>query len=136
VLTESHVRTAVLFWLRRKGYAITDPKEQAEHGVDIRARHLKYPRYFLVETKGDPIKSKKPDGTRTSCFWVAVGQIATRMDTSALYHYGIAFPDTFHKKVVNLPWQFCKKNRLSIFLVDENKKVKHLTWKDLKTRRR
>lgn len=26
----------------------------------------------------------------------------------------------------------CKKNRLSIFLVDKNKKVKWVTWRDLK----
>lgn len=130
MLSETHVRTAVVLWLRRKGYAIADPKEKAQHGPDIRVRHLKYPRYFIVETKGDPIKAKSPDASRTADFWKAVGQIATRMSTGALYHYGVAFPASFRKKVKNLPWRFCRRNHLSVFLVDGARRVQRLTWRD------
>src|ERR1700687_4198396 len=130
--SETHVRAAVIRWLYRHGYNTNlNPKEKAEHGVDIRVKHGRYARYFLIETKGDPIKAKSPDSSRTADVWKAIGQIVTRMNTLADYRYGVAFPASFRKKIKCLPWQFCKRNRLSVFLVDGNK-VTRLTWRELR----
>jgi len=57
------------------------------------------------------------------------------MKTRSADNYAIAFPRSYEKKVKNLPWLFCKKNRLSVFLVDGNK-VSHITWRELKDRER
>lgn len=131
-ISETQVREAVIYFLRTLGYSIVDPKEKSQHGVDIRARHIKYWRFFIVEAKGDPIGAKFPDSSRTSCFWTAIGQIVTRMNTLSRNYYGVAFPESYAAKVKNLPWQFCKKNQLSVFLVGSNGKIKHLTHKELR----
>jgi len=132
-ISETDVRTAVALWLRRHGFGILDPKEKHQKGADIRARHVDYARYFIVEVKGDPTKkAKQPDGSRYVDFMTAIGQIVTRMKTRAFYYYGLAFPKSYEKQVRKLPWRFCKKNRISVFLVDGDRRVDHLRWKDLK----
>lgn len=128
--SESHVRKAVVAWLYRHHWNNLNPKEKGEHGPDIRVKKLGYSRYFIIEVKGDPIDAKHPDSSRTACFWVAIGQIVTHMKTKSDDYYGIALPKSYDSKIKNLPWVFCRKNRLSSFLVD-GKKVEHLTWRDL-----
>lgn len=135
-LDEKKVRRAVIAWLSRHGWnSHLHEKETDEHGVDIRVRHHKYNRWFLVEAKGDPdpAKSKYPGSQRESYFLSILGQILTRMSPSSLYWYGIALPDTFRSLVVRrIPWEVCKKLRLKVFLVDPKEKVKEITWKELK----
>jgi hypothetical protein len=132
VTSESKVIAAVVRWLYRNGYGYLVYKEKAHHGVDIRVRNLRYSRYFFIEAKGDPIKAKYPDSSRTVDFWTAIGQIVSRMRTLSADYYGVAFPVSYYKKIKNLPWVFCKKNRLHVFLVDGNK-VKCLNWRQLKS---
>ena len=135
-LDEKTVRRAAIAWLSRKGYhSHLKEKETAEHGIDIKVRHHRYNRWFLVEAKGDPDpkKSKYPDSQRETYFLSILGQIITRMSPSSLYWYGIALPYTFESRVVRrIPWEVCKKLRLKIFLVDSKEKVREITWKELK----
>ncbi len=138
MLTEKFVRRAIVNWLSRHGYSRNlREKHTDEHGVDIKVRHNNYARYFLVETKGGAVSGRKvkyPHSQREVLFIMALGQIATRMNTDALYYYGIGLPETYRSKVTKrLPWQFCKKNKLCIFLVSKTGKVTHITWKQLKT---
>lgn len=136
VLDERFIRKAVINWLSRKGYnRYLNEKETAEHGVDIKVRHYRYTRYFLVEVKGepDPKTHKWPDSAREASFNYVLGQILTRMKHQALYWYGIALPESLHDKINRrLPWVVCKKLRLVVFLVNKQGKVREINWKELK----
>ena len=82
ILSERILQNFVLRWLGKEGYSI--PIEEAffgEHGVDIRRKHWRYDRYWLVECKDDPdpAKVKNPGSRRENSFRTALGQIVTRM---------------------------------------------------------
>lgn len=133
VISEREVRRAIIKYLERKGWSRNlKEKETAEHGVDIRVRHNKYPRYFLIETKGES-KSKSARQVNEVSFIYSLGQIITRMDTKSEYYYGLGLPQRSASIAARrLPWQIAKKLRLHIFSVDDAGKVKLLTWKDIK----
>lgn len=136
IFSERKVKQAIIKWLSRIGYnRYLKAKEVGEHGVDIKVRHYRYPRYFLVELKGepDPRTHKSPASAREVNFNYVLGQIVTRMRYKAKYKYGIGLPVSYEKKVMKrLPWQVCKKLNLSVLLVKEDEKVKQITWKELK----
>lgn len=136
VLTEKIVKKAVIKCLSRLGYnRYLKAKESGEHGIDIKVRHYKYARYFLVEVKGDPNPKtyKSPAAGREVSFNYVLGQILSRMKYKALYKYGIGLPESYSDKIFRrLPWVVCKKLRLYIFLVNKDEKVKYYSWKDLK----
>lgn len=137
MLTEKFVRRAIINWLSRHGYGRNlREKHTDEHGVDIKVRHNDYARYFLVEVKGGAVSGrvvKNPHSQREVLFVMALGQIVTRMGTEARYNYGIGLPEPYRSKAIKrIPWQFCRKNNLCIFLVNKTGKVTHLTWKELK----
>jgi hypothetical protein len=119
-----------------KGYARNrQVAGKGEHGPDIRVRHNEYPRYFIVEAKGDanPKTVENLGARREVAFLLALGQIVTRMDTKAAYHYGLALPGSFESKVkIRLPWLFCKANDLQVLLVDSQGKVRAVNWHHLK----
>ncbi|MFC1571815.1 winged helix-turn-helix domain-containing protein, partial [Candidatus Margulisiibacteriota bacterium] len=54
VMSEEYVKRAVIFWLTSHGWG-TNLQFGAlnERGVDIKVRNNKYPRYFLIEVKGE-----------------------------------------------------------------------------------
>lgn len=129
-ITEIKVKKAVISWLRRQGYSNIHKAHPL--GVDVKARNKKYSRFFFIEAKGDsPRKVKNPDAGRTSKFRTALGQIVTRMKTKSRDYYAIALPETFVRKVKNISWIFCKRNNLSIILVDDKMKVRQLIWRNL-----
>jgi len=138
ILDEKFVRRAVVNWLSRQGYnRYLQEKETAEHGVDIKVRHYKYPRYFLIEVKGEPNAktNKYVSSAREVQFVYALGQIISRMCYKAKYWYAVAFPESFEDKVTRrLPWQVCKKLRLKALIVHSSGKVREVTWKELKTK--
>ena len=127
VLDEKSVRRAVIAWLSRQGYnRKLQEKETAEHGVDIKVRHHKYPRYFLVEVKGEP--NPKTNKSVSSAIEVnfnyVLGQIVSRMRYKAKYWYAIALPLAYKEKVLRrLSPQICKKLNLNVLIVDKFKKV-------------
>ena len=132
-ITEGFVKQQTIKWLNRHKWKIVSVKEKAEHGVDITACKIGYSRYYLIEAKGDPGKVKFPRSVRDNSFLNALGQILTRMNTQAGYYYGVALPKSYERLVFErIPWQVCKKLKLNFFLVDENGKVRHLTWKAIK----
>lgn len=135
ILDEKFVRRAVIEYLSRKGYARRlKEKETHEHGVDIKVRHNEYPRYFLVEVKGDAdAKTVKNLASRREVSFVyALGQIASRMGYKAKYRYGLGFPISFEEKVRHrLSSHLLKKLNLVIFLVNGTGKVKEINWKNI-----
>jgi|SRR3989344_2152806 len=135
-IDEKFVKKSIIKWLGRKGYSRSlRHGELSEHGVDIKVRHNNYPRYFLIECKGDP----NPDtfgsvnSGREVAFNYVLGQIVSRMRSKSKYWYAIGLPDSMREKIIKrLPKEVCKKLRLKILLVSENGKVEELNWRHLK----
>ncbi len=133
-ISEKFVRRAIIKYLERKGWARNlREKERSEQGVDIRVRHNKYSRYFLIETKGES-SAKSAKSMQETNFVYSLGQIITRMKAGkARYYYGLGLPESSAKIAVRrLPWQVAKKLLLYIFSVDKTGKVKQYSWQDLK----
>ncbi len=138
LVSEPYVKQQVVRWLTSHRWGHIDYKEEGEHGVDIRARHVDYARYYLIECKGDPDPStvKHPQANRDVRFMTALGQILSRMDTVAGYYYGIAVPRSYESLVYNrVPWQVCKRLQLRFLLVDGNGSVEELTWRAIRVGR-
>jgi len=130
-LDEKFVRKSVIKYLDRKGYdRKLQEKETYEHGIDIKVRHNRYPRYFLVEVKGEPQDNVKyPHSGREVYFIQVLGQIVTRMNYKAKYKYGIGLPETYTKKILTrLSKTLLKKLKLYIFLVNKTGKVTEINW--------
>lgn len=133
-MNERFVQKTIVRWLARKGYARNlDVRPRGEHGVDIKVRHNKYARYYLVEIKGDPRKAKHPPSIRNAYFVYAVGQMLIRMKPSALYWHAIGLPSTYRSLVFRrFPWEVSRKLRLNFLFVDKEGKVEFINWKKLK----
>jgi len=140
MINEKFVRRAVITWLGRNGYGRNlKEKETHEHGIDIKVRHNKYPRYFIVEVKGEPnIKTVKyPHSRREVDFIYVMGQIVTRMKYKARYRYAIGLPESFSDKIVRrLSPILLKKLDLIVLLVSDTGKVREINWRKLKTEQR
>jgi len=137
VITEEMVKNAIIRWLSRNGWG-TNLKFGClrERGVDIKVRHNKYARYFLIETKGEgSINSKSRNAQKETHFVFGLGQIVTRMNCggSTRYYYGLGLPESSAKIALRrLPWQVAKKLLLFVFAVDEKGDVNQYSWKELK----
>ena len=151
-MTEPFVRKKIENYLKDKGWSDNlQPPALRRRGVDIKVKKEKpkqYGRYWLIEVKGDPSKKvKSPGGSRSSSFNSAVGQIITRMHTKRKrykqgyhgYKYGIGFPLSFKKKVLNnLPYHVCEELNLYTFLVNSHGKVEeynHTKIKDFQSKK-
>jgi len=136
VLSEKFVRRSIILWLRRKGWGRNlEEKPEGEHGPDIRVRHNRYSRYYIVETKGDPDprKVKHLHSRREVSFIYAIGQIITRISPKAFYWYAIGLPSSYKLLVFRrFPWGVSKKLRLNFLFVDKEGKVEFVNWKKIK----
>jgi len=133
-LQEEQVKNAVLVALGKMNYRLVQGRALREHGCDIVAKHINYGRYFYIEAKGDSGRTAKSPGSgREVRFISAVGQIITRIRPERGYRYGLAFPATYRKIVTSrLHYSVLKLLHIELFFVDQQLKVEHLTWKDLK----
>ena len=135
-MTEEFVKNSVIKYLSRKEWGTNlHFGSLRDRGVDIKVRHNRYSRYFLIECKGDP----NPDtfgsvnSGREVAFNYVLGQIVSRMRSKSKYWYAIGLPDSMREKIIKrLPKEVCKKLRLKILLVSENGKVEELNWRHLK----
>jgi len=131
ILSEDFVKNSVIKWLSANGWGYFQFGGLRDKGVDIKAKHQKYSRYFLIEAKGEG-KIRQADEV---AFVYSLGQIITRMktDKSTRYYYGLALPESSAKIALRrLPWQIAKKLLLYVFAVGKNGKVIQYSWKDLK----
>ena len=134
-MRETTTQKAIIDYLKKIGWGTSiDANELKEHGVDIRVRYDRYPRYWWIEVKGDPsTKAKYPDGQRHKYFEVAIGQIITRMHLKAKYRFGIGFPESFKDLVKeHLTYNVCTQLNLYVFLVANKNNVELLDWRDIK----
>ena len=133
-LSERHVRRAIRDYLFHSGWGRNyQEKETREQGVDIKVRHNKYARYFLIETKGES-SAKSAKSQRETAFVYSLGQIITRMQAPrARYYYGLGLPVSSARIAVRrIPWQVAKQLLLYVFSVGANGKVTRYSWKELK----
>jgi hypothetical protein len=141
LLSEKFIQKSIIEHLFQKGWSRDlRAKESHEHGVDIKVRHHRYARYWLIECKGDASKTaKSPRANREVCFTLGLGQIITRMKSDGKrgykygYKYGVGYPEWFRDPVIRrLPYNVADKLNLYVFLVAEDGSVDILDWKELK----
>lgn len=127
IIDEIFVKNSVLKWLSANGWGYFQFGGLHEKGVDIRAKHHRYGRYFFVETKGG-----KHDEVN---FIYSLGQIVSRMKTGGTTrnYYGLGVPSACANIALRrLPWQVAKKLLLFVFSVEPSGNVKQIAWQDLK----
>ncbi len=132
-MTEEFVKNSVIKYLSRNEWGTNlHFGTLRERGVDIKVRHNRYSRYFLVECKGEGVGL----GSNEVAFVYSIGQIITRMKSGGTtrYYYGLGLPEKSAKIAMRrLPWQVAKKLLLYVFSVTSDGKVKQYTWQDLKS---
>jgi len=132
VISEDFVKNSIIKWLSCNGWGYFKFDKLHTHGVDIRARAIKYSRFFYIETKG---QGKLRQSSEVS-FIYSLGQIITRMkdDKSTINYYALGLPEKSAKIALRrLPWQVAKKLHLSILSVDDNGEVIEYKWKELQS---
>lgn len=131
IISEDFVKHSIIKWLSANGWGHFQFGDLHERGVDIKAKHHQYSRYFLVEVKGQG-KIRQADEV---AFVYSLGQIITRMKTNKTtrYYFGLGLPDVSAKIALRrLPWQVAKKLLLYVFSVDQGGNVSQYSWQDLK----
>lgn len=131
-MIEDFVKNAIIKYLSRNEWG-TNLQFGAlhDHGVDIRVRHNRYSRYFLIECKGQGIGR----GSSEVAFVYSLGQIISRMKSGGTtrYYYGLGLPQKSAKIALRrLPWQVAKKLLMYVFSVAPDGKVIRYAWQDLK----
>ena len=133
VISEDFIKNSIIKWLSSNGWGYFRFDELHTHGVDIRARAIKYARYFYIETKGQGRLNQSSE----VAFVYSLGQIITRMkDTkSTRNYYALGLPEKSGKIALRrLPWQVAKKLHLSILSVSDEGTVTQYTWKEFQSR--
>jgi len=121
-ISEDKVIEAVLNWAYRNHYGLKPKiKYGHKHGVDLELMHERTRHKYFIECKGGPHHEVN--------FMLALGQIITRMNRKPLgVNYGIALPtqaaEIARKRI---PRNFAIRNKLTIFSVSNQGKVKRLT---------
>lgn len=130
-MKEEFVQKNILNYLKKIGFSKNLKESKLHgHGVDIKVRHEKYGRYYLIEVKG----ADNPSNEEVA-FVHAIGQIITRMNTTGAtrYYYGIGLPERSAKIALRrLPYQIAKKLLLHVFSVNKKGEVKRYLPADLK----
>ena len=121
-ISEEKVIEAILKWAYRNHYGLR-PKIKHGHkqGVDLELTHEKTRHKYFIECKGGSHHEVN--------FLTSLAQIITRMNREPLgVNYGIALPikaaEIARKRI---PRNFAAKNRLTIFSVSNDGKVKRFT---------
>ena len=137
-ITEEFVERAIIKYLSQNEWGTNlQFGGLREKGVDIKVRHNRYSRYFLIECKGEgkSLNDKSNNSHKEVAFVYSLGQVITRMkiNGSTRYYFGLGLPESSAKIALRrLPWQVAKKLLLYIFSVDKSGKVKQYSWQDLK----
>lgn len=130
IISEDFVKNSIIKWLSCNGWGYFKFDKLHTHGVDIRARAIKYSRYFYIETKGQG----KLRQSNEVAFIYSLGQIITRMkdNKSTINYYGLGLPEKSATIALRrLPWQVAKKLHLSILSVSSKGEVIQYTWNEL-----
>jgi hypothetical protein len=124
-ISEDKVIEAVLNWAYKNHYGLKPKiKHGHKHGVDLELTHEKTRHKYFIECKGGHHHEVN--------FVLALGQIITRMNRKPLgVNYGIALPtEAAEIARKRIPRNFATRNKLTIFSVSNQGKVKRLTASD------
>ena len=91
-MTEEFVKNSIIKYLSRKEWGTNlHFGSLRERGVDIKVRHNRYSRYFLIECKGQGVGR----GSSEVAFIYSLGQIISRMKSGGTtrYYYGLGLPE-------------------------------------------
>lgn len=131
-MTEEFVKNSIIKYLSRKEWGTNlHFGSLRDRGVDIKVRHNRYSRYFLIECKGQG----RGRGSSEVAFIYSLGQIISRMKSGGTtrYYYGLGLPEQSARIALRrLPWQVAKKLLLYVFSVNQNGEVNRYSWQDLK----
>lgn len=131
-MSEESVKNFIIRYLSRNEWGTNlQFGRLRERGVDIKVRHNRYSRYFLIECKGEGEVGRHHE----VAFIYSLGQIVTRMKTDGTtrYYYGLGLPEKAAKIAFRrLPWQVAKRLLLYVFSVDANGKVEKYSWRELR----
>lgn len=130
-VSEIFVKNSIIKWLSSNSWGYLKFDSIHTHGVDIRARAIKYTRFYYIETKG---LGKNRSSAETG-FIYSLGQIVTRMtdDKSTRNYYALGLPEKSARIAIRrIPWQVSKKLHLNILSVNAEGEVTQFTWKELK----
>ncbi len=130
IITEDFVKNSIIKWLSANGWGHFQYGDLHDKGVDIKSKHTRYSRYFLIEVKGQG-RIRQTDEV---AFVYSLGQIITRMktDRTTRYYFGIGLPESSAKIALRrLPWQVAKKLLLYLFSVNQSGKIVRYSWQDL-----
>lgn len=131
-ISEEFVKRSIIKWLSQNEWGTNlEFGGLQDKGVDIKVRHNRYSRYFLIEAKGEG-KIRQADEV---AFVYSLGQIITRMKSggSTRNYYALGLPEVSAKIALRrIPWQVAKKLLLYIFAVDKKGKVTQYSWQDIK----
>lgn len=122
IISEDKVIEATLNWAYKNGWGLKPKiKHGNKHGVDLELNHEKTRHKYFIECKGGPHHEVN--------FVYSLGQIITRMNRKPLgVNYGIALPtksaDIARRRI---PKKFAIRNKLSVFSVSNDGKIKRLT---------
>lgn len=131
IISEEFVQRAVIKWLSKNGWGHFEFDDLHTHGVDIKAKNVKYGRYFFIEAKGESAGKSRCE----TAFVYSLGQIITRMKDGGTTrnYYGLALPTkSANIALRRVPWQVACRLSLNIFAVDSKGAVNRFSWKDIK----
>ncbi len=125
-ITESFIQKSIIEWLSRHDWGSFHIAQLRDKGVDIKAKHNRYGRFYFIETKGS--SSAEVD------FVYSLGQIITRMKDSGSTrnYYALGLPHRSASIALRrLPFQVAKKLLLHVFSVDDHGRVTRYMPKDI-----
>lgn len=137
-ITEEFVQRSIIKYLSKNEWGTNlQFGGLREKGVDIKVRHNRYSRYFLIECKGEgkSQNTKSNNSHKEVAFVYSLGQIITRMNTTGKtrYYYGLGLPESSARIALRrLPWQVAKKLLLYVFSVNCKGNIKKYDWQELK----
>lgn len=132
-MDEDFVKHSVIKYLSANGWG-TNLKFglKSERGEDIRVRHNKYGRFFIIETKGDG--TKRTSSKDEVNFVYGLGQLVTRMTTAKNgYYYGLGLPEKSASKAIRrIHHRLANELKLHVFSVNAKGTVKMYRPSDFK----
>ncbi len=137
-ITENFVEKAIRNYLsEEKGWELTNlPKGPGEHGIDIKAFHKKWRKFYRIECKGDNQVISSPKIHNS--FNNVLGQILSRMDKEGkntnnnraiIYAIGIPkhWEGIFKNKITKMKFGW-KLLKLKTFLVEDDLTAKEVGY--------
>lgn len=128
-MKEEFVKSSIIKYLSRKEWGTNlQFGGLRERGVDVKVRHNRYPRYFLIECKGQGIGR----GSSEVAFVYSLGQIISRMKSGGTtrYYYGLGLPEISAKIALRrLPWQVAKKFYFMFFRATKKEMLSNILGK-------